>query len=60
MVSDRILRRGGLAACALSLLVALGGCGIDGKPERPQPAPSEPGVSVSGTAEFGVVGGNRP
>jgi len=54
------LRRGGLAACAFSLLVALGGCGIDGKPERPQPAPSEPGVSVSGTAEFGVVGGNRP
>ncbi|WP_155774038.1 argininosuccinate lyase [Rhodovulum sp. MB263] len=60
MASDRILRRGGLAAFALTLLVALGGCGIEGKPERPQPAPSEPGLSVSGTAEMGVVRGNRP
>ncbi|WP_424511312.1 lipoprotein [Rhodovulum euryhalinum] len=39
-------------ACAAALMLA--GCGVDGPPERPAS-----GVTVSGTAEFGVTGGSR-
>ena len=40
---------------ALAALLALSaGCGVDGPPTRPEPAP-EPGLSVSGEARIGVV-----
>ena len=40
-------------ALALGLL-ALAACGADGPPERPAP-----GITLSGTAEIGIQGGNR-
>jgi hypothetical protein len=42
---------------AILVLVALSACGVDGNPERPEPRPAQ-GVSMSGTATVGVVGGN--
>jgi predicted small lipoprotein YifL len=39
----------------LLALLALAACGADGPPERPGAA--EPGISVSGTVEFGITGG---
>jgi len=46
-----------LFACALPLLAA---CGVDGPPSPPPPredARPAPGITVSGTVEFGVAGG---
>ena len=42
-----------------ALLLALAGCGADGPPVPPTDTPHpEPGVTVSGTASVGVVGGS--
>ena len=44
---------------ALATLLALAACGVDGEPERPTRAEMpEPGISISGSVEFGIVGGN--
>jgi uncharacterized protein YggE len=44
-----------LRLTALAALLALtAACGVDGPPTRPEPAP-EPGLSVSGEAQIGVV-----
>jgi predicted small lipoprotein YifL len=46
-------------AIAIVMLLTLAACGADGEPKPPhqrqQPSVTEPGVSVSGYAEFGVV-----
>jgi predicted small lipoprotein YifL len=47
-------------AIAIVMLLTLAACGADGEPKPPQhqrqqPSATEPGVSVSGYAEFGVV-----
>jgi predicted small lipoprotein YifL len=48
-------------AIAIVMLLTLAACGADGEPKPPQvhqrqqPSATEPGVSVSGSAEFGVV-----
>jgi hypothetical protein len=42
-------------------LLALAACGVEGSPNRPEPKPEsapEAGVTVSGYAEMGVVGGS--
>lgn len=67
--SELGLRAGGVLTGArtgksLCLLTAaallLAACGVDGKPVRPEPEPERTtGVRVTGTAEFGVAGGNR-
>jgi len=45
------------ACAALLILGLLSACGVDGAPERPTQAERTPiGLSVSGTAEFGVSG----
>ncbi len=48
-----------LRLTALAALLALtAGCGVDGPPTRPGPAEAaapEPGLSVSGEAQIGVV-----
>ncbi|WP_245895618.1 argininosuccinate lyase [Rhodovulum kholense] len=59
MASDRMFRPGRSAALAAVLALTLAGCGLDGPPEPPKSAAGT-GFSVSGTAEMGVVGGNRP
>lgn len=41
---------------ALLVTALLAACGVDGSPTHPEPRPST-GVSISGTAEIGVVGG---
>ncbi len=49
-----------LAALA-ALLALLAACGVDGPPRPPADDPDarpEPGVSISGTASFGVTGGS--
>lgn len=41
------------------LVLALAGCGIDGAPLRPgtnQPVEVQPGLTIGGTAEFGIQG----
>lgn len=43
-----------LLALSLALLAA---CGADGPPVAPSQAATPPGVSVSGTAKIGIVGG---
>ena len=46
---------------ALACLALLPACGVDGPPIPPSQVPAEPqqsGVSITGTAEIGVVGGN--
>lgn len=43
-------------ALALLVLGALAACGVDGEPQPPQPK-AAPGVTVSGDAQMGVVGG---
>jgi hypothetical protein len=43
-------------------LLALAACGVEGAPKRPDPKPDpdpEPGITVSGYAEMGIVGGDR-
>ncbi|MBK5934820.1 lipoprotein [Rhodovulum imhoffii] len=40
---------------ALALVAVLAACGVDGPPQRPA---AEPGLTVSGTVEMGVSGGN--
>ncbi len=40
---------------AAATLLALAGCGVEGPPQAPSPAPS-PGVSVTGEARIGVTG----
>jgi hypothetical protein len=44
----------------LSLIALLAACGADGPPVKPSAAPSDvtPGVTMSGTANIGVIGGN--
>lgn len=42
---------------AMLVLAVLAACGADGEPERPEPRPA-PGVTVTGTVEFGVAGGS--
>ncbi|MBW4961303.1 argininosuccinate lyase [Sulfitobacter sp. CW3] len=46
-------------AIAIVMLLTLAACGADGEPKPPhprqQPSVTEPGVSISGSAEFGVV-----
>ena len=38
------------------LVLTLAGCGADGPPTRPGPAPEpQPGIAVSGEARIGVV-----
>ena len=37
-------------------VLALTACGVDGAPERPEPARTQPGLSITGTAEIGVGG----
>ncbi len=39
----------------LAALLALAACGADGPPERPG---TGPGITVSGTVEVGVTGGD--
>lgn len=36
-------------------LVFLGGCGLEGPPERPKPEQPKTGVTISGDARMGVV-----
>ncbi len=49
---------------SLSFVALLAGCGVEGEPERP-PAKEKPqasmsaGVSLSGSASVGIVGGSR-
>ena len=39
--------------------LTLAACGVDGAPTRPtDDTPAKPGVSVTGTAEIGIAGGN--
>ncbi len=44
----------------LCALVGLTACGVDGPPMPPEDDRDrpEPGISISGTAEFGVAGGS--
>jgi hypothetical protein len=46
-------------AIAIVMLITLGACGADGEPKPPhqrqQPSVTEPGGSISGSAEFGMV-----
>ncbi|WP_306045892.1 argininosuccinate lyase [Nioella sp. MMSF_3534] len=42
---------------ALIVIALLTACGVDGSPTHPEPRP-EPGISISGTVEIGVAGGN--
>ena len=42
------------AFAAALLCIGLAGCGADGEPETPG-ASVTPGVSISGTAEFGIT-----
>lgn len=44
----------------LSLIALLAACGADGPPVKPSAAPAAvtPGVTMSGTAKIGVIGGN--
>lgn len=40
------------------MFLALAACGVDGPPERPEPAPvggSNVSVGISGSASFGVI-----
>lgn len=41
---------------AILSILALTACGVDGAPDRPEPAGITPGVSITGTAEIGVSG----
>jgi predicted small lipoprotein YifL len=44
---------------ALLLLLALGACGVDGPPVPPSEVEEEelrPGITVTGSAEFGIRG----
>lgn len=43
-----------IVALSLSLLAA---CGADGPPVAPSQAVTQPGISVSGQAKVGIVGG---
>lgn len=47
-----------LSAFCTLVLLALAGCGADGEPERPEAATPEPGLSISGRVEVGIVGSN--
>lgn len=39
---------------ALTAVLALSGCGVDGPPVAPA-APAQPGITISGDATMGVV-----
>ena len=41
---------------AATTMITLTACGVDGPPVPPEPAP-KPGVSITGSAEIGIVGG---
>lgn len=46
-----------MKAAMILLTLTLAGCGIDGAPLRPgtnQPVEVKPGLSIGGTAEFGI------
>ncbi|WP_173861027.1 hypothetical protein [Tabrizicola sp. TH137] len=46
---------------ALACLALVAACGVDGPPIPPSQVPAEAqttGISVTGTAEIGIVGGN--
>ncbi|WP_145104866.1 argininosuccinate lyase [Cereibacter sediminicola] len=46
-----------MRAPLILLVLALAGCGIDGPPLRPgtdQPVEVQPGLTIGGTAEFGI------
>jgi len=43
---------------ALLVTALLAACGVDGEPTRPEQRPT-PGLTVSGTAEFGIAGSGR-
>ena len=41
----------------VAMLTGLAACGVDGSPTAPEPRPAN-GLSITGTAEIGIVGGN--
>ena len=45
------------ATLIVALLMGLPACGVDGRPTPPEPRPTT-GISVTGTAEMGIVGGS--
>ncbi len=44
--------------CTLTALILLAACGVDGEPTHPEPRP-EPGITLTGSVEVGIVGGSR-
>lgn len=46
-----------LPALSLVLLVLLAACGADGPPVAPSTDVPPPGISISGAAKVGIVGG---
>ena len=42
---------------ALMIVALLAACGVDGAPTRPEQRPAA-GVSLTGTTEIGIAGGN--
>ncbi len=43
---------------AVLCCLVLAGCGVDGPPQAPE-RDATPGLTISGTAEFGVTGGRQ-
>jgi hypothetical protein len=41
----------------VAMLAGLSACGVDGRPTAPEPRPAT-GLSITGTAEIGIVGGS--
>lgn len=53
----RLLVIVGLLVLAKGVLFMLSGCGVEGAPQAPQPAPP-PGLSIQGDARIGVTFGS--